>query len=60
VPGGRHGAPSPHPESLRVLYVGDDAGLQAIAARIGTEPATPANPYGLDSDEYAMVERLRA
>jgi catechol 2,3-dioxygenase-like lactoylglutathione lyase family enzyme len=43
--GGRHGAPTPHPESLLVLYVGDDAGVQAIAARIGTEPATPANPY---------------
>ena len=34
--GGRHGTPSPHPESLLVLYVGDDAGVQAIAARIGT------------------------
>jgi catechol 2,3-dioxygenase-like lactoylglutathione lyase family enzyme len=43
--GGRHGAPTPHPESLLVLYVGDDAGVQAIAARIGTEPAIPANPY---------------
>ena len=43
--GGRHGAPTPHPESLLVLYVGDDAGVQAIAARIGAEPATPANPY---------------
>lgn len=43
--GGRHGTPSPHPESLLVLYVGDDAGVQAIAARIGAEPVTPANPY---------------
>jgi catechol 2,3-dioxygenase-like lactoylglutathione lyase family enzyme len=45
--GGRHGtpSPSPHPESLLVLYVGDDAGVQAIAARIGTEPVSPANPY---------------
>jgi catechol 2,3-dioxygenase-like lactoylglutathione lyase family enzyme len=43
--GGRHGAPTPHPESLLVLYVGDDPGVQAIAARIGAEPATPANPY---------------
>ena len=43
--GGRHGTPSPHPESLLVLYVGDDAGVQAIAARIGTEPVSPANPY---------------
>ena len=43
--GGRHGAPTPHPESLLVVYVGDDAGLQAIAARMGTEPTTSANPY---------------
>jgi catechol 2,3-dioxygenase-like lactoylglutathione lyase family enzyme len=43
--GGRHGAPEPHPESLLVLYVGDDAGVQAIAARIGVEPVTPANAY---------------
>jgi catechol 2,3-dioxygenase-like lactoylglutathione lyase family enzyme len=43
--GRRHGAPTPHPESLLVLYVGDDAAVQAIAARIGTEPVTPANPY---------------
>jgi catechol 2,3-dioxygenase-like lactoylglutathione lyase family enzyme len=43
--GGRHGATTPHPESLLVLYVGDEAGMQAIAARIGAEPVTPANPY---------------
>jgi len=43
--GGRHGAPTPHPESLLVLYVGDEAGVQAIAARIGIEPVSPANPY---------------
>ena len=43
--GGRHGAATPHPESLLVLYVGDDAGVRAIAARIGTDAVTPANPY---------------
>jgi catechol 2,3-dioxygenase-like lactoylglutathione lyase family enzyme len=43
--GGRQGAPTPHSESLLVLYVGDDAAVEAIAARIGTEPVTPANPY---------------
>jgi catechol 2,3-dioxygenase-like lactoylglutathione lyase family enzyme len=42
--GGRHGAPTPHPESLLVLYVGDEVGVQAIA-RIGVEPVSPANPY---------------
>lgn len=43
--GGRHVAPEPHPESLLVLYVGDEQALQAIAARIGTDPVEPANPY---------------
>ena len=43
--GGRHGTPVPHPESLLVLYVGDDATLQTIAARIGENPVQPANPY---------------
>jgi catechol 2,3-dioxygenase-like lactoylglutathione lyase family enzyme len=43
--GGCHGAPTPHPESLLVLYVGDEAGVHAIAARIGTDAVSPANPY---------------
>jgi catechol 2,3-dioxygenase-like lactoylglutathione lyase family enzyme len=43
--GGRHGAPSPHPESLLVLYLGDEAGARAVAARLGTDPVSPANPY---------------
>jgi len=43
--GGRHAAPEPHPESLLVLYVGDEQTLQAIAARLGTDPVEPANPY---------------
>ena len=43
--GGRHNPPTPHPESLLVLYLGEDASVQAIAARIGTAPISPAIPY---------------
>jgi catechol 2,3-dioxygenase-like lactoylglutathione lyase family enzyme len=43
--GGRHGAPQPHPESLLVLYVGDDSAVQEIVARIDAEPVAAANPY---------------
>ncbi len=43
--GGEHSAPSPHLESLRVLYLGDDAAVQAVAARVGVDPIRPANPY---------------
>ena len=43
--GGSHGAPMPHPESLLVLYLGDDHAVQAIAARIDLDPVDPANPY---------------
>jgi catechol 2,3-dioxygenase-like lactoylglutathione lyase family enzyme len=43
--GGGHGAAAPHPESLLVLYLGDDAALQTVTARLGIEPVAPANPY---------------
>ena len=43
--GGAHGAPTPHPESLLVLYLGDEAAVSAVAARLGCEPVAPANPY---------------
>jgi len=43
--GGGHGAPEPHPESLLVLYVGDEGALLAIAARLARDPVAPANPY---------------
>jgi catechol 2,3-dioxygenase-like lactoylglutathione lyase family enzyme len=46
--GGEHGAPEPHPESLLVLYLGDTAGVQAVADRLGIEPVAPANPYWAD------------
>jgi catechol 2,3-dioxygenase-like lactoylglutathione lyase family enzyme len=43
--GGGHGATPPDPESLLVLYLDDEAAVAAVAARIGAEPVTPANPY---------------
>jgi catechol 2,3-dioxygenase-like lactoylglutathione lyase family enzyme len=43
--GGSHGAPVPHPESLLVLYLGDDEALRTVAARLAVDPVTPANPY---------------
>ena len=43
--GGGHGAPTPHPESLLVLYMGDDAAVAEVLARSGAEPVPPANPY---------------
>jgi catechol 2,3-dioxygenase-like lactoylglutathione lyase family enzyme len=46
--GGTHGAPAPHPESLLVLYLGDDAALREVAARLGVAPIVPANPYWAD------------
>jgi hypothetical protein len=43
--GGGHGAPAPHPESLLVLYLGDDEEVREVAARLGVDPIPPANPY---------------
>lgn len=43
--GGGPGAPAPHPESLLVLYLGDEEAVQAVAARLGGDPVAPANPY---------------
>jgi catechol 2,3-dioxygenase-like lactoylglutathione lyase family enzyme len=43
--GGAHAAPEPHPESLLVLYLGDRAAVDAVAARLGAGPVPPANPY---------------
>jgi catechol 2,3-dioxygenase-like lactoylglutathione lyase family enzyme len=43
--GGAHGAPAPHPESLLVLYLGDEAAVRAVAARLAADPVAPANPY---------------
>jgi catechol 2,3-dioxygenase-like lactoylglutathione lyase family enzyme len=46
--GGGHVAPEPHPESLLVLYLGDEEAVQVVAGRLGVEPIPPANPYWAD------------
>jgi catechol 2,3-dioxygenase-like lactoylglutathione lyase family enzyme len=46
--GGDHGAPTAHPETLLVLYLGDGAAVQAVARRLGVHPVAPANPYWAD------------
>ncbi|MEA2418400.1 MAG: hypothetical protein QOE60_606 [Thermoleophilaceae bacterium] len=46
--GGGHGPPAPHPETLLVLYLGDEAAVEAVATRLGAEPVPPANPYWAD------------
>ena len=68
--GGGQEAPSPHPESLLVLYLGDDEAVQAVVSRVRVDPIRPANPYweehGLtveDPDGFRVVlvpERWKA
>jgi YycE-like protein len=60
--GGGHGAPTPHPESLLVLYLGDAEAVETVAARLGVDPIPPANPYWTehgvtfeDSDGFRVV-----
>lgn len=43
--GGVHGGPVPHPESLLVLYLGDEDAVRTAAVRVGADPVAPANPY---------------
>ena len=43
--GGGGGAPAPHPESLMVLYMGDEAAVAEVVARLGAQPVAAANPY---------------
>ena len=43
--GGGHGTPVAHPESLLVLYLGDERAVQAVSTRLGVDPVPPANPY---------------
>jgi catechol 2,3-dioxygenase-like lactoylglutathione lyase family enzyme len=43
--GGGHVAPAADPESLLVLYLGDETTVRTVAVRLGAEPVTPANPY---------------
>jgi GNAT superfamily N-acetyltransferase len=43
--GGGYDAPPPHPESLLVLYLGDQQAVDAVASRLDVDPVAPANPY---------------
>src|SRR2546421_12548863 len=43
--GGGRRAPAPHPESLLVLYLGDDEEGRTVVTRLGVDPVPPANPY---------------
>lgn len=43
--GGRHSAPTPNPETLLVLYLGDAETVEETIRRIGAEPVEAANPY---------------
>lgn len=43
--GGDHPAPTPHPETLIVLYLGTPEAVGEIVARVGARPVEPANPY---------------
>lgn len=43
--GGDHGGPVPHPETLLVLYLGNENAVDAAMARVGVAPVEPANPY---------------
>jgi ribosomal protein S18 acetylase RimI-like enzyme len=46
--GGEHEPPASHPESLLVLYVGDETAVRTIATRVDAEPVAAANPYWND------------
>jgi hypothetical protein len=43
--GVEHGTPEPHPESLLVLYLGDESVVRAVARRFDRDPVAPANPF---------------
>jgi len=43
--GGHHGGPSPHPETLLVLYLGNTEAVEETSKRVGAEPVEAANPY---------------
>jgi catechol 2,3-dioxygenase-like lactoylglutathione lyase family enzyme len=64
--GGELPAPSPHPETLLVLYCSDEQERAALAARIGQTPVTPSNPYWVqhgiafaDPDGFQLILALR-
>jgi catechol 2,3-dioxygenase-like lactoylglutathione lyase family enzyme len=46
--GGAHAAPTPHPESLMVLYFDNTAERDMVIARLADAEVVPANPYWRD------------
>jgi catechol 2,3-dioxygenase-like lactoylglutathione lyase family enzyme len=46
--GGAHGPPTPHPETLLVLYLGSGEAVEGVRERLGVAPVEPANPYWQD------------
>ena len=64
---GDHTAPSPHPETLLVLYLGSADALRETCGRVGAQPVEPANPYWkqhgvtlVDPDGFHVVLVARA
>jgi ribosomal protein S18 acetylase RimI-like enzyme len=57
--GGIHDPPEPNPESLLVLYVGNQDAMRAIAARLGTSPVPPANPYWANALTFSDPDGFR-
>jgi catechol 2,3-dioxygenase-like lactoylglutathione lyase family enzyme len=60
--GGDDDLPAPHPESLLVLYLGDEEAVREASARLGVSPVKPVNPYSgehgetfLDPDGFRVV-----
>jgi catechol 2,3-dioxygenase-like lactoylglutathione lyase family enzyme len=43
--GGHDSAPSSHPETLLVLYLGNAEAVEEITKRVGTKPVEAVNPY---------------
>ena len=60
--GGAHQPPAPHPETLLILYLEDEAAVARKLEDAGAEPVEPANPYWLrhgvtiaDPDGFRVV-----
>jgi catechol 2,3-dioxygenase-like lactoylglutathione lyase family enzyme len=60
--GGHGDVPSPHPETLLVLYLGSANALKEICERVHAQPVEPANPYWkqhgvtlIDPDGFQVV-----
>jgi catechol 2,3-dioxygenase-like lactoylglutathione lyase family enzyme len=60
--GGHQHEPSPHPETLLVLYLGSADVLNETCERVGARPVEPANPYWkqhgvtlIDPDGFQVV-----